>query len=234
MNDFYVYLYLREDGTPYYVGKGKNNRAFLSSGRRMKSKPPSDKSRIVIHSKNLTEEEAFALEMKLIAEYGRIDKDTGILENLTAGGDGFKSMYFTDELKAQWSKAAKAKNARPEVRAKLSVASKKYYSNPEVKAKHSEIMKEVTNRPEVKTKLSKIRKEIFNTPDAKDIRSASAKNRWSNPELRTKMSAIQKESYKNRPEQRTKHSAAMKAIHAKKKLERFTSTANLEPFFMST
>ena len=97
-NDYYVYLYLREDGTPYYVGKGRNKRAFQNWGRRMK--PPSDKSRIVFHSENLTEDQAFALEKELIAQYGRKDKGTGILRNLTDGGEGASGYVHSDEAKA--------------------------------------------------------------------------------------------------------------------------------------
>lgn len=85
-NKFYVYGYLREDGTPYYIGKGRNGRATKSYGRSFH--PPEDKNRIVFYKDNLSEDEAFDLEKQLIAEYGRKNNNTGILHNKTPGGEG--------------------------------------------------------------------------------------------------------------------------------------------------
>jgi len=85
MNEFYTYAYLREDKTPYYIGKGTGNRIY-SKSRRVER--PKDKSKIIYLKKNLTEEEAFKHEIYMIAVFGRKDLGTGFLDNRTNGGDG--------------------------------------------------------------------------------------------------------------------------------------------------
>lgn len=80
---FYTYVWLRENDIPYYVGKGKGNRGFVSAGHRVKVPP---KERIVIYPAE-SEVEAFENEIALIWYYGRKDLGTGCLRNLTDGGE---------------------------------------------------------------------------------------------------------------------------------------------------
>ena len=74
--EYYVYAYLREDGSPYYIGKGKSNR--LNSKQRTSSLPK-NKSNIIIIQDKLTEKSALFLEQVYISFYGRKDNETGIL-----------------------------------------------------------------------------------------------------------------------------------------------------------
>jgi hypothetical protein len=90
--EYYTYAYLREDGTPYYIGKGINNRAYKGDCKSVRVPP---KNRILFLKTGLTEEESFKHEIYIINILGRKDIGTGILRNLTDGGEGFSSKQMT-------------------------------------------------------------------------------------------------------------------------------------------
>jgi len=82
MKKYYCYAYLREDGSPYYIGKGSGKR--IHSTVHNVNLPPME--RRVVLKNNLTNEEALELEKQLIAKYGR-KEFSGILHNKTDGGE---------------------------------------------------------------------------------------------------------------------------------------------------
>ena len=116
MPTFYVYFWLRDDGTPYYVGKGhhgKNSRAF--SGHRHNVKCPKEAWRIVVHDYD-SEEEAFDIEKFFITFYGRKDLGTGCLRNKTDGGDGPSGLIIPAHTRAAVAEANRRRVWTPEAR----------------------------------------------------------------------------------------------------------------------
>ena len=139
MNSYYTYAYLREDGKPYYIGKGKGNRWTDKRGKNCI--PPKDKSKIIKLKQNLTEEEAFRHEIYMIAVFGKKCDGTGVLMNIADGGNAPPVLRGDNHP-----------TKRPEVREKIGTANKKSLKGriipEEVRQKQSNTWKEkLRNNP---------------------------------------------------------------------------------------
>ena len=98
-NNYYIYIYKDpENNQPFYVGKGKNKRAYqnYTSSRniwvykkinRLIKKGSTMDDIIMIVENNLSEKEAYEKEIDYIRKYGKIKDGNGILFNMTDGGD---------------------------------------------------------------------------------------------------------------------------------------------------
>jgi hypothetical protein len=132
-NNYYVYAYLRAtDNTPYYIGKGKNNR-FLQSHPGVSI--PKDQSKIVFLEKNLTNVGACALERRYIRWYGK-KEDGGILLNRTDGGDG-NSARRPDEWRENHKILMTGRKHTKETVMKLKSIDRSYMKTDEYKNKMS-------------------------------------------------------------------------------------------------
>ena len=194
MNKFYVYAYLYPEtmkfhkiDDPFYIGKGKGNRCYAHLYRddgnnlikervinkiRRKGQEPIVKKVF----ENLYEDEAFIIEKLLISYYGRRDNNTGILTNLTDGGDGCSGRKWTEQMKAVFSKIQKGnkhnlcKKQSDETTRKISEAQKgeKHYNygktlSEGTRQKLSEAKKGKTRSEEIKRKIS------LNNPNKKKV-----------------------------------------------------------------
>jgi len=178
MKEYYTYAYLREDGTPYYVGKGKKRKIGNVYSRTLAkhnniSIPPQDRILILKHFE--IEFDAYKHEIYMISVFGRKDKGTGILHNRTSGGEGVGEV--SQEQRERSSRLHKGKVLSPETRKKIrdtrlkrgykiSEELKQHYSliftgsgNPNYGKKHSpETLKKISNG--TKNKNLKTRKFI--------------------------------------------------------------------------
>jgi len=102
---------------PFYVGKGSikrkrwlshihdvdtdSNRHKTNTIKKIIKEGYSLEYRFVYYTND--EETAYKKEIQLIAEYGRRDLKTGILTNMTDGGDGVRNLIITDEFRQKCS-----------------------------------------------------------------------------------------------------------------------------------
>jgi len=214
--EYYTYAYLREDGTPYYIGKGKDDRVYRRWRRG--AKPPKDKSRIIFLKQNLTEEESFKHEIYMIAVFGRKDLGTGILHNRTGGGEGSSGAVVSEETKAKMSEAQKGdknhnygKVTSEETKKKLSEIGKGRVFSEETRKKLSQASKNKTHSEETKKKLSEIKKGTIPWNKGKKFKNCIS------DETKTKMSSSHK-GKKQSEETNKKKSDSMKRWWAEKKL----------------
>jgi hypothetical protein len=150
--NYYTYAYLREDKTPYYIGKGKRDRIYSN---RKRVKPPKDKSRIIFLKQNLTEEEAFKHERYMIAVFGRKDLGTGILHNMTDGGEG-TSNRGTPEQRSEIVRKAQASRT-PEQRSEVAKKGRKTYLSTSTPEQRSEAAKkaQASRTPEQRSEIAR-------------------------------------------------------------------------------
>lgn len=118
MDNFYTYAYLRKDKTPYYIGKGRKRRAYAPHGKIQV--PPKD--RILLLKINLSEVKAFKHEKYMIAVFGRKNLGTGILLNLTDGGEGHSGFLQTKESIEKRVKKLKGVKRPEYIGKKISIA----------------------------------------------------------------------------------------------------------------
>lgn len=148
---FYTYLWLREDGTPYYVGKGTGTRAFKTSDHGVKC--PKDLDRILVQPQT-SEDIAFQVERFLIDFYGRLDLKTGCLRNLTAGGEGVSGLLWSEEQRKKLSQSHKGLVRSQQHRDNLAKALTGKIATVETRRKQSDAAKRRLNTPESRAKLS--------------------------------------------------------------------------------
>ena len=178
---YFTYAFLRQDGSPYYIGKGCGSRHLKKSGRSVP--PPRDTTRILILKRNLTESEAFNHEKYMIFVYGRKNNNTGILHNRTDGGEGCSGTIYSEESRRVMSQKRKNRVTKQSTRDKLSLA----------------MARREPASAETRQKLSRSLKGKEKSQEHCQALSEARKQNWLDPLYRQKVVESLRQRYKDNP-----------------------------------
>ena len=132
-NTYYTYAWLREDMSPYYVGKGIGNRAYRAHkrGDSYISAPP--RNRVIFLKKNLTEFDAYKHENYIIFILG-LKSEGGILINMSYGGEGSSGRKPSEYCIKRTKEANIGKTLTEDHKKKVSqqVSQRRWWNNGEV------------------------------------------------------------------------------------------------------
>lgn len=177
---YYVYQLLKLDGSPFYIGKGSGNRLMHHFTNRSMLKESLKNS--IIHEikkqtgswpqvekicESINAKTAFMLEKSLIKKYGRLDKGTGILANITDGGGRETGWIMPIEVKQKISNALRGRSRN--VTWGDAISSAKKGINHSAQHKHNLSLAN-------KQRKGKKMHEIYNEQDAIRLRALAAKN----------------------------------------------------------
>jgi hypothetical protein len=179
------YLHIRNDtGEVFYVGLGAESRAKALINRNIHWKRIVEKHGYSIkYLGDRSVEEAKALEKSLIKIFGRRDLKTGLLVNMTDGGDGVFNL--ADESKEKISASSRnhmtGRKLPDEWRANMTQGVREYYkNNPGARA--GQKMSEEEN----KKRSESLKRFHVENPTACDDKAVKAKKTWANPEVKEK------------------------------------------------
>lgn len=220
--DFYVYALFREDGTPFYVGKGKGRRCRVHLFPSVMNRTP--KAHIIRRmleaghgikieklAEGLTEAEAFATERETIARIGR--RPHGPLWNFTDGGDGASGVQKGPgwcERASEWSR--RAWRERPEMRQKAA----ERCSTPEFQAASIAYWADPENRRAAAERAKARLAAEADDPAKRETRRKAHARGWTEEAKRAAAERARMRAAERRadPEQRAALSAAHKAYWA--------------------
>jgi hypothetical protein len=164
--DHYIYLLFRENGAPFYVGKGRGKRESGHEGEARNGHTATrhdivrdmmarglEIPKVRLHE-DLTNSVANVYERALIAAIGRADKGLGPLANLTDGGDGTSGHRRTREAIAKTAAARRGMKHTPEALSKMRAASLGKAWLPASRAKVSAALK---GRPKSAEHVAKLK-----------------------------------------------------------------------------